>query len=170
MRNYFFYKIFLPIIIWLINFKNTKKKYFILNKLINLNNKIVLNSQKNKARNVLILLPRCLQYFDCSHNIISSVENCKSCGKCKIKDIIKLSEKYCVNLKVAPGGSLAKVFIKQINPDYIIAVACWVELMLGIKEVYPYKVLAVANIIVNQPCINTDVKVEEIEDILQKIV
>jgi hypothetical protein len=171
MKRYFFYKFGLPIIVWLSNFLNKKSHDTILEKMIEINNTLVLKEKKlNDSKKVLILLPRCLQYFDCKHNIISSVSNCRSCGKCKIKDIILLNEKYKLEIKVAPGGSLAKMFVKEINPDYIIAVACDEELILGIKGVYPYKVLAVENIIVTKPCINTDVEIDKIENLLKKIV
>ena len=156
-------------IIWLSGFFNKRKQLLILEKMVEFNNKLVLSEKRTDNKKILVLLPRCLQYFDCSYNIISSISNCKSCGKCKIKDIILLNEKYNLDIKVAPGGNLAKMFVKEIDPEYIIAVACDVELILGIKEVYPYKVLSVSNIIVDKPCINTDVNVSNIENLLQKI-
>ncbi|MFQ3675161.1 MAG: DUF116 domain-containing protein [Endomicrobiia bacterium] len=169
MKRYFFYKLILPVTIWLSSFFNKRKHLLILRKIVDLNNNLVLNDRKTGNKKILLLLPRCLQYFDCNCNIISSISNCRSCGKCKIKEIISLNEKYNLEIKVVPGGNLAKMFVKETDPGYIIAVACDVELILGIKEVYPYKVLAVSNIIVDKPCINTDVKVENIEYFLQKI-
>ncbi len=165
----FFYKIYFSFIIWLTNFLPKKFRNNILNNLLLWNNRIIL-SRKGKVKNILILLPRCLQYFKCEHNVISSVDNCKLCGKCKIKDIMEIKENYGLkDVKVAPGGKIAKMFVEEINPDYIIAVACEMELILGIKEVFPYKVLAVNNIIVNKPCINTDVEIEKIETFVKKL-
>lgn len=165
----FFYKIYFPVIIWLTNFLPKKGRNKILNDLLICNNNIVL-SKKEKVKKILILLPRCLQYFKCEHNVISSVENCQLCGKCKIKDIMKIKEKYGLkDIKVAAGGKIAKIFVEEIKPDYIIAVACEIELILGIKEVFPYKVLAINNIIVNKPCINTDVEIEKIENFVRQI-
>lgn len=169
MKKYFFYKLILPIIVWWSSFFNKKKQLLILEKIVEVNNNFVLSEKKTGNKKILILLPRCLQYFNCSYNIISSISNCKSCGKCKIKDIILLNERYNLDIKVVPGGNLAKMFVKEFDPEYILAVACDVELILGIKEVYPYKVLAVPNIIVDKPCINTDVNVSNIENLLQKI-
>lgn len=167
----FFYKIYFPFLIWLTNFLPKKSKNKILNNLLLWNNNIILSKKENeKPKNILILLPRCLQYFKCEHNIIASVENCQLCGKCKIKDIIKIKEKYNLrDVKVVSGGKLAKMFVEQIKPDYIIAVACEIELILGIKEVFPYRVLAVNNIIIDKPCINTDVEIEKIENFIKQL-
>ncbi len=167
--KFIFYYLFLPLVSTVALLNPLRNKYKILNWIIKLNNKIILNSKTTSIKNVLILLPRCLQYFHCNYNLIYSIDNCHSCGKCKIKDILKLKEKYGIEIKVASGGNLAKMFVKEVNPDYIIAVACRPELILGIKEVYPYKVVGIPNIIVNKPCINTDVELSEIENILKRL-
>lgn len=170
MMKFLFYKISLPLIFWFSGLLKRNRQVAILNWLVEVNNKFVLREKKVNNPKILILLPRCLQYFGCKYNIISSVSNCSECGKCKIRDIIQLKKKYDLDVKVAPGGSLAKMFVKEVNPDIIIAVACEIELILGIKEVYPYKVLSVVNIIKEKPCIDTDVEVEKIERFITKII
>lgn len=167
--NLLFYKLYFPFINWLSTLLPKKLKVKILKEILELNNKYVLKNKKD-TKKILILLPRCLQYFNCENNIISSIENCRLCGRCKIKNIIGFKEKYNVDIKVASGGELAKLFVEQSNPDFIIAVACEPELILGIKEVSPYRVLAITNIIKEKPCINTDVEIDKIEEFLKILV
>jgi len=141
----------------------------LLNIIIKKNNSVILKNLKNKPTKILLLLPKCLQYFSCNKNIIESIDNCQQCGRCKIKNILQLSKKYNLIIKVATGGKLAKMYVEQISPDLVIAVACKPELVIGISNVDGYKVIAVPNIIVNKPCINTDVEIKEIESFLQCI-
>lgn len=167
-------KLIYKIILLLSNLLPKSSKIKLYKWLISVNNKHVLKGikkNKNDKTNygILILLPRCLQYSKCEKDIISSIENCRMCGKCKIKDIIELSEKYDVKIKVATGGRLAKKIIEENKPDYIVAVACETELVLGINEVISYNVLAIPNIITDQPCINTDVEIKKIEEFINYI-
>lgn len=167
----FFYKI----ILWIVNFLSEDNKIKFYNWYILKNNrsilrKIRIKNNNTSTPNVLILLPRCLQYSGCGIDLISSVWNCVKCGKCKIRDIIALSEKYNnIKIKVATGGKLARKFIEEDNPDYVITVACETELVVGINKVIKYKVLAIPNIIKGQPCINTDVEVKKIEKFIEYI-
>ncbi len=170
MTKFLFYKFYLPFMTWISYFFPKDVQKNILMSLIKLNNKIILTSRNNMVRKLLVLLPRCLQYFHCNFNLISSIDNCQNCGRCKIKDIILLKEKYNIEIKVAPGGSLAKKFVEEISPEFVVAVACNQELISGIKEVYPCKVYAIPVIIIDKPCINTDTEISEIEKIVKDIV
>jgi len=90
-----------------------------------INNKLVLaEAKKVKPEQILILLPHCLQNHDCTVRITGNVENCKACGKCKIKDLVELSEKYHVPAAVATGGTLARRIVVEKKPKVIIGVAC----------------------------------------------
>ena len=163
------YKKLFSFVIFLTQVLPKKMSLKLLNFVIDKNNKIVLKNFKNKPNKILLLLPKCLQYFSCDKNIIESVDNCQQCGRCKIKDILQISKKYNLNLKVAPGGHLAKMYVEQINPDIVIAVACQFELIVGLKEVSNYDVIAIPNIIVEKPCVNTDVEIKKIESFIQYI-
>ncbi|WP_300330957.1 DUF116 domain-containing protein [Fusobacterium sp.] len=139
-------------------------------KLVKYNNKKVLNRLKGKIpKRISILLPHCIQDYDCVFKITSNIENCKRCGKCRIGDILELKEKYNISVKVATGGTLARMYLKEEKPDFIIAVACKRDLVSGIFDMYPMNVYGVFNIIKNSPCVNTDVDIKEIEKILNLI-
>lgn len=139
-------------------------------KLVNYNNKRVLNNlEKNPPKKISILLPHCIQNDECIFKITSKIENCKKCGRCKIGEILELKSRYNLSVKVATGGTLARVYLKKEKPDFIIAVACKRDLVTGIFDMYPMNVYGVFNIIKDSPCINTDVNLEEIKNILDII-
>lgn len=152
--------------------KDRRKNSKISIKFIEWNNKRVFKYAKKKmvkSSEVAILLPHCIQLYNCPHKITSDIENCKNCGMCKIGDILKLHEKYKIKVKVATGGTLARLFIKEERPKLVFAVACERDLVSGIFDAFPMPVFGIFNKIVGGPCINTDVAVEEIESILKKL-
>jgi len=120
-----------------------------------------------KNRDLLILLPHCLQDSDCKIKITSDINNCKMCGKCNIKSIIELANKYDVKVIVATGGTLAREWIKRLKPRGIIAVACERDLSSGINDVKVIPVLGVVNERPNGPCFNTKVNLENLEDAIK---
>lgn len=143
------------------------KRNYMADKFLEYNNKRVRKKfERIKPKNIAILLPHCIQNYDCPFKITSDVENCKKCGKCKIGKILELKEKYSLEVKVATGGTLARLFIKEKKPDIIIAVACKRDLISGIYDTFPMNVYGVYNKIIHSPCINTDLSIEEIEKVL----
>lgn len=126
-----------------------------------------LRKPKCPADSILILLPSCLQNSECTQNVSTSIGNCLRCGKCKIADILNLSDKYECHVAVAKGGRLAMKLAKRKHIKAIIAVACEVELEEGLKGVFPKPALGVINIRPHGPCKDTDVRVEEVEGALR---
>ncbi len=129
-----------------------------------INNQLVMaEAQKVQPEQMLILLPHCLQNHDCEVRITGNVQNCKSCGKCKIKDLAALSEKYHVHVAVATGGTLARKIVVEKRPKIIIAVACERDLTSGIQDAYPIPVFGVFNRRPFGPCYDTDVNIDLVE-------
>ena len=111
-----------------------------------INNRLVLaEAKKVKPHELLILLPHCLQNHECKLRITHKIENCKKCGKCKIKDLVTLSETYHVPIAVATGGTLARKIVVEKRPKVIIAVACERDLSSGIQDSYPIPVFGIFN-------------------------
>lgn len=154
---------------------NQTKRNYMADKFLEYNNRRTLKKiGKSVPKNIALLLPHCIQNYDCPFRITSDIENCRKCGKCKIQKLLELKEKYdsseCrFNIKVATGGTLARLFIKENKPDLIIAVACKRDLISGIFDTFPMKVYGVYNKIINCPCINTDLDVEEVEKVVRKV-
>ncbi len=128
-----------------------------------------LRKVKAKAENILILFPHCLQWSKCQCNIISNLSNCKKCGRCKIKDLIEIGEKYGVQVSLASGGRQAIKRVKDGTVKAVIAVACEKELCMGMMAVMPKPVLGVVNLRPNGPCVDTDVDMKKLEEGLKEI-
>lgn len=151
--------------------KDRKKNSLLSKKFIEWNNLIVLKKMKKislHSKEIAVLLPHCIQLYTCPHKITSNINNCKECGLCKIGEISRLNKEYGVKVKVATGGTLARMFIKEEKPKLVLAVACERDLVSGIFDAFPMPVYGVFNKIVNGPCINTDVAIETIENILKE--
>ena len=132
---------------------------------IEVNNQLVRsNGHRTKPNRLLILLPHCIQDFDCQIKITGNIKNCKGCGKCEIRDLVELSEQYQVKIAVATGGTLARRIIVENRPEAIVAVACELDLTSGILDSYPIPVLGILNDRPNGPCINTKVDIQKVKD------
>ena len=140
------------------------KKSEIRRSFVAINNQLVMaEAQRVKPEKMLILLPHCLQNHDCDVRITGNVRNCKSCGKCKIKNLAALSEKFHVHVAVATGGTLARKIVVEKRPKIIIAVACERDLTSGIQDAYPIPVFGVFNRRPFGPCYDTDVNIDLVE-------
>ena len=133
-----------------------------------INNRLVFaEAKKVKPEHLLLLLPHCLQCHECDVRITGDVKNCKACGKCKIKDLVALSEKYGAPISVATGGTLARRIVKEMKAEVIIAVACERDLTSGIQDSYPIPVFGILNQRPFGPCYDTDVDMKMVEKGIQ---
>ena len=135
-----------------------------------MNNSLV-ESQKLsiKPDRILILLPHCLQLFDCDIKVTGGIEKCARCGRCDISGLAGLAEKFDIAISVATGGTLARKVIVEKRPKLVIAVACERDLTSGIKDCYPLPVIGILNDRPFGPCFNTKVDVAKIDQALQMV-
>jgi hypothetical protein len=137
---------------------------------IHVNNSLFKATQKRIRRDrLMILLPHCLQNFDCPHKIIADFNNCERCGECLIGEIIGLKEKYKIDLSIATGGTLARKVMVDKKPTVMVAVACERDLCSGIQDAYPIPVYGILNERPYGPCMNTCVDLERLERAVQYI-
>ena len=136
---------------------------------------IALNNQLVRARKLrvtadqtLILLPHCIQLFDCEIKITGDVNKCVRCGKCNISGLSELAERFGIPLAVATGGTLARKIIVERRPRFILAVACERDLTAGIRDAYPLPVIGVLNRRPHGPCFNTHIVLDEVERALDE--
>ena len=80
---------------------------------------------------LLVLLPSCLQSSECQQKITNDISECRRCGRCKVRDLVELCEKYSVRCAVATGGRLALELAEQKHVKAIVAIACEKELREG---------------------------------------
>lgn len=131
---------------------------------VELNNHLVRSNQhRTRPNRLLLLLPHCIQDFDCQIKITGNVKNCKGCGKCEIKDLIELADHYQVKIAVATGGTLARRIIVENKPEAIVAVACELDLTSGIQDTYPIPVIGILNDRPFGPCINTRANIQMVK-------
>ncbi|AEV69140.1 hypothetical protein Clocl_2571 [Acetivibrio clariflavus DSM 19732] len=159
----------LPFSIFLADIFKTKKD--LLRKFyIDFNNAMVnASGRRYLPKNVLILLPHCLQYSECGYKITNNTENCRRCGRCSIGKILKIAEEREVEVCIVTGGTAARNIVKRINPELIFAVACERDLTSGIVEVGKIPVIGLINDRPNGPCYNTTVDVESLKQRLDEI-
>jgi len=118
---------------------------------------------------ILILLPHCLQNYNCTYRITNDIRHCNECKQCIIYVFKELIEKYRIQVVIATGGTLARKVIIDLRPYLIIAVACQRDLVDGILDAYPIPVFGILNERPNGPCVNTTVDINQIDNFLENI-
>ncbi|NHM25635.1 DUF116 domain-containing protein [Desulfofundulus sp. TPOSR] len=131
---------------------------------IEVNNQLVrARHLKVQPKELLLLVPHCLQYSECPHKITVYVDNCRRCGRCCISKLLDLKDKYGFNMGLATGGTLARKYVREYHPRAIVAVACERDLASGILDSNPIPVLGVTNERPCGPCFNTCVSIPMVE-------
>jgi hypothetical protein len=160
----------MPIYIYLWEVLNSNKEE-IMNFYIELNNSFVNNlDYKVLAKDILVVMPHCIQNANCTFKITHDYNNCKKCGKCDVGSIIDVIEKYKAKLVIVTGGTAARNEVKKNRPKLIIAVACERDLTSGIRDVIKIPVLGIKNKRPNGPCYNTCLDVNLLEQALKNYV
>jgi hypothetical protein len=137
---------------------------------IAMNNSLVMSQRLSiKPDRLLILLPHCIQLFDCEIKVTGDIEKCVRCGRCNINGLADLAKKYGIDISVATGGTLARKVITEKRPKLVIAVACEGDLTSGIKDCYPLPVLGILNDRPFGPCFNTKVETEKVDEALKSV-
>lgn len=139
--------------------KNELRKIF-----VKLNNEYIYSQKYNLApKDILILIPHCIQKHTCKLKVTTKIETCARCGLCNIGDLVRLKEKNNINIFVATGGTLARKIILENKPKAVIAVACERDLTSGVQDVKGIPVLGVFNKRPNGPCVDTIIDIDEVK-------
>ncbi len=137
---------------------------------IAMNNSLVLSQKFTiKPDRLLILLPHCIQLFDCEIKVTGDIDKCVRCGRCDINGLADLAKKYGIDISVATGGTLARKVIMEKRPKLVIAVACEGDLTSGIKDCYPLPVVGILNDRPFGPCFNTRVETQKVDEALKSV-
>jgi uncharacterized protein len=136
---------------------------------------IALNNQLVRAKKIrvtpdkaMILLPHCIQLFDCDIKITGDVNKCIRCQRCDISGLAEIAQQRGIDIAVATGGTLARKLIVDKRPKFILAVACERDLTAGIRDSYPLPVIGVLNYRPQGPCFNTKIVLPEVEKALDE--
>jgi len=137
---------------------------------IELNNIVVdAENKRYKAQDIMLLLPHCLQNSECGLKVTNNPDLCKRCGKCKIGTLTEYTQQKGISIFIATGGTVARNIIRKSRPKIIVSVACDRDLMSGILDVQRIPVIGVTNRQPNGPCLNTDVDIEAIKKIVDRL-
>ena len=162
--NYRIVKILYPVIVVISELAGMSKSG-IRRVFIKLNNSYVRTGKYSlKGKDILVLLPHCLQQHTCKFRVTSTIENCARCGLCNISDFAKLGDDEDVHVFIATGGTLARKVIIENRPKAVIAVACERDLTEGIIDVKEIPVLGVYNERPNGPCFDTRVNMDMVRE------
>lgn len=72
---------------------------------IAMNNSLVISQRyKINPDRILILLPHCIQLFDCEIKVTGDINKCVLCGRCDIKGLVEIGRKYGIDISVATGA------------------------------------------------------------------
>ncbi|MBU1002466.1 MAG: DUF116 domain-containing protein [Proteobacteria bacterium] len=161
-------KLFLPLMVLLGKVLGISKQR-VRSSFIKVNNELVLSEAgRYQPEDILLLMPHCLQNSRCEMRLTYDINNCKRCGKCPLKELLEISERYGVHLAIATGGTIARRIVVQTRPRLIIAVACERDLSSGIQDTFPLPVFGVMNLRPHGPCLDTGVPMHELEQALQR--
>lgn len=115
----------------------------------------------------LLFLPQCLRNSrTCSAVLGPSGWRCKKCsghGTCKVFRIKQRAESLGYRVFIVPGGSMTFKLIEKFKPKAVLGVACIKELIMAVEEL---RVPAQGIQLLRDGCINTDVSLKDVFDVL----
>ncbi len=126
---------------------------------------------KIPSEHIILFLPHCLRVADRCKGVYNEEGlHCKHCTKdCKINQITRVAQKLGYRYFVVPGGAMVFNIAKKYQPQGVIAVACYNELREGSSRTESeYKVPFQVIPLCKDGCVNTDVCVEDVVQVLSR--
>ncbi len=117
-----------------------------------------------------IFLPQCLRDSgECEAELTDEGYKCKRCGSCDIDEIISTAEDLGYeHVYIVPGLSLIKKIAKKEKPQAVVGVACYGELVEGIRYTSIHDIPAQGIPLLKEGCKDTVVDVDRVEEILKR--
>ena len=122
--------------------------------------------KKLPPRKKMIFLPQCLRNPNCKAGITKTGHKCVACSnreRCKAFKIKSKAEAMGYRVFIVPGGSMVFKLIKRYRPEAVLGVGCMKELVIAVENI---NIPGQAVELTRDGCINTDVSMKEIMDIL----
>jgi len=133
--------------------------------LIALNNLAVrLRRTRCRPEGLLVLFSRCLQRSSCDRQLEEDLAECARCGRCAVKGLLDLRDKYGIQVFMATGGRQAAGRAGAPGIRAIVAVACEKELRAGVFASLPKAVLARTIAWPCGPCKDTTIEIAAVEE------
>ncbi len=128
-----------------------------------------LRKKKCPPEGLLLLFPHCIQNSKCKQNIKHDLNECKRCGKCKVKDLLEISEEYGISIAIASGGRIALKRVMAEEVQGVVAIACEKELRTGLMAAMPKAIFAVPNLRPHGYCVDTDVYMDDVLKAIERV-
>jgi hypothetical protein len=123
------------------------------------------------AEQCALFLPHCLRNAErCKATYNAQGLQCKHCTKdCKVNQLTLIGEQMGYKCFVVPGGAMVFNVAKQYKPKGVVAVACLNELREGTARTESeYKVPFQIVQLTKDGCVNTEVCIDEVKDVMSK--
>ncbi len=112
---------------------------------------------QNPARNILLIMPRCVKKSGCRAPVQQSLQSCLTCWDCPLGDVSRLCTHYDVRALVAFRSHQAFEIARQDKPDLIIATACGDRLVKALRSVPDIPALLAPLAGMEQQCVNAGI-------------
>jgi hypothetical protein len=120
--------------------------------------------KKIHPKDKIIFIPQCLRKPKCKAQLTRLGYRCAACsGDCKANKIKSRGEGLGYRVFIVPGGSMVMNITKKLKPKAVLGIACVKELIAALDEL---KTPGQAVELLKDGCINTDVNLEEVFDVM----
>ncbi len=138
---------------------------------VKVNNEMVLGAKPRvTGKDILVLLPHCIQNSHCVHRLTYNINHCQRCGLCPLAQLLDLRDEWGFVLVIATGGTIARRIVVETKARLILAVACERDLTSGIQDTYPLPVFGIINERPCGPCIDTTLNISLLKAALELFV
>lgn len=124
------------------------------------NDRVLAYLKKNPAKNILLIMPRCVKKTGCKAPVQQSLESCLACWECPLGDVARLCSLYKVRALVAFRSHQAFEIARRDEPDLIIATACGDRLVKALRSVPHIPALLAPLVGMEKQCINAGIDIE----------
>lgn len=99
------------------------------------NRRVRRHLRSHPAASVLLILPRCLKATGCRVDVRASLAECRTCDRCQVGELVRLSESLGARPLVAFRSHVARQIARRERPDLIVATACEDRLLKALRGV-----------------------------------
>lgn len=119
---------------------------------------------------IIIFLPQCLRDSqDCEADLTDEGYVCNRCGNCVIDEVFELAERHeYKGVYIVPGGSMVRKIMKEYEPEAVIGVGCYPELVEAMEFSSVYNIPPQGVSLTKAGCKDTEMNKEELFKVIRK--
>jgi hypothetical protein len=124
------------------------------------NDRVLAYLQANPAKNILLIMPRCVKKTGCKAEVQQSLSSCLTCQECPLGHVARLCSLYGVQALVAFRSHQAFEIARRHEPDLIIATACGDRLVKALRSVPHIPALLAPLTGMEKQCLNAGIDLQ----------